>query len=178
VTVRQKLTETETILAFVVGGGLTLLILGFMLAAGQAGSSGFDVSRLNILMIVGGFLVVAGVISWIVMVRPWKNFDDWSTPLYTGHDAHHATPAATHGQAIAEAKGAEQSDNLTTIAGITPKVLNVLNNVGIYTYAQLAARRPEDIERIVRDSGLRVTGSVANWITEAKAASTGSTASH
>ena len=174
-TVRPKLTEVETTLAFIVGGGLALLILGFMLAALQAGDATFNTSRLNILMIIGGFLVVVGIITWIIMAQPWKKFDDWSTPLYTGHvhDAHHEE-AATHGQEIAEAKGAEQADNLTTISGITPKVLSILNTVGIYTYAQLAARRPEELERIVRDAGVRVSGSTANWVEQAKVASTGS----
>jgi hypothetical protein len=180
VTVRQKLTDVELTLAFIVGGGLTLLILGFLLMALQAGNPRFDPTSLNVLMVVGGFLAVAGAIAWFVLTRPWKNFDDWSTPLYTGHDAHH-DPAATHGQAIAEAKGAEHEDNLTTISGITPKILSVLNNVGIYTYAQLAARQPAELERVIRDSGVRIsTGSAANWINQAKAASTSTsaTASH
>jgi hypothetical protein len=168
VTVRQKLTESETTLAFIVGGGMTLLIIGFLLAAAQAGDPSFDGSRLNILMIVGGFLMVAGTIGWFVITQPWNNFDDWSTPLYTGHDTHHGAhhdAPATHGQAIAE--GAAHPDRLSAIDGITPKIEGVLNNIGIYTYAQLAARDADALKRVITDAGVRASG-VAKWIEQAK----------
>jgi predicted flap endonuclease-1-like 5' DNA nuclease len=172
VFVRQKLTETEVTLAFIIGGGMTLIILGFALAAAQAGVPTFDPSRLNVMMAIGATLFVVGVAAWLIIVQPWKNFDDWSTPQYTGHDDHHADihDAATHGEAIAIAEGAETPDNLTTISGITPKINEVLNAVGIYTYAQLAAHNPDEIERIIRDAGLRMKGKATTWIEQAKAA--------
>ena len=175
--VRQKLTETEVTLAFIIGGGLTLIILGFGLAAAQSGVPTFDPSRLNVMMIIGAVLFVIGTVAWLIIVHPWKNFDDWSVPLYTGHDDHaaHATThdAATHGEAIAIAKGAEHGDNLAIISGITPKIISTLNSVGIYTYAQLAARQPDELERILSDAGLRVHGKTAAWIEQAKAATKG-----
>jgi predicted flap endonuclease-1-like 5' DNA nuclease len=172
VFVRQKLTETEVTLAFIIGGGLTLIILGFTLAAAQAGVATFDPSRLNVMIAIGAILFIVGVAAWLIIVQPWKNFDDWSTPLYTGHDDHHADvhDAATHGEAIAIAAGAETPDNLTTISGITPKINSVLNAVGIYSYAQLAAHNPAEIERIVSDAGLRIKGKAANWVEQAKSA--------
>ncbi len=177
-TVRQKLTETEVTLAFIIGGGLTLIILGFTLAAAQAGVATFDPSRLNVMMAIGAILFIVGVAAWLIIVQPWKNFDDWSTPLYTGHEDHaDIHDAATHGEAIAIAKGAEDADNLTTISGITPRVNNVLNTVGIYTYEQLAARQPAELERILSDAGLRVSGKSAKWIEQAKLAANNPTIS-
>jgi hypothetical protein len=159
-TVRKKLTESQVTVAFIIGGGMTLLILGFLLAGAQSATPNFTVSRLNILMIVGGTLAVTGSIAWLMLTQPWKDFDDWSTPLYTGHDDH------AHGAAHDEAK----VDNLMTIPGISEKVQKVLNGVGIYTYAQLAAHQPAEIERIVKDAGLRVS-KPAKWIDQAKVAS-------
>ena len=160
--VRQKLTETEVTLAFIIGGGMTLIILGFALAAAQAGVPTFDPSRLNVMMAIGAVLFVVGVAAWLIIVQPWKNFDDWSVPLYTGHDDHHADAhdAETHGEA---------HDDLTTISGITPKISEVLNAVGITTYAQLASHKSDEIERIVRDAGLRMKGKATSWIEQAKA---------
>src|SRR5258708_24068349 len=92
VSFRRDLTETEVTLAFVMGGGLTLLILGFTLAAIQSGNKDFPVTRLDILMIVGLVLFIGGVFAWLVVSQPWQYFDDWSKPLYTGHvhDVHEA----------------------------------------------------------------------------------------
>src|SRR5207302_4823148 len=74
VTVRQKLTESEMTLAFIIGGGLILIILGFVLSAVQAGTPDFNASRLNVLMVVGGVLAVLGFVAWLMLVQPWKNF--------------------------------------------------------------------------------------------------------
>ncbi len=149
VSVRQKLTEPEMIVAFVIGAGMTLILAAFGLAAAQNGTPSFDASRLNVILVIGGLLVLLGVFAWLMLVRPWKNFDDWSTPLYTGH--------------------------LTSIEGITAKVNAVLNGLGITTFAQLAARQPGEIERIVADSGIRASGKAATWIAQAKAASKNAT---
>jgi len=172
VTVRQKLTESEMTVAAIIGGGLVLIILGFLLAAAQAGTPDFSATSLNILVVVGGVLVVFGFVIWLMLVQPWKNFDDWSKPLYTGHEdhaAHDEHQTATHGQDIAVAEGAEQPDNLTVISGINDRVLRVLHIAGIYTFEQLGARRPAEIERIVRDAGLRVPGGAGKWVEQAKA---------
>lgn len=169
VSVRQKLTEPEVIFAFIIGAGMTLLILGVGLASAQNGTPNFDASRLNIIMVVGGLLAGIGIVLWLAIVRPWKNFDDWSTPLYTGHDDHGAHDAA-HDSAA--------PDDLTHIDGITAKVNAVLNSVGITTFAQLAAHQPAEIERIVADSGLRVSGKAAAWVAQAKAASQNTAKTH
>jgi hypothetical protein len=171
VQTRQKLTETEVTLAFIVGGGLTLIILGYGLAAAQSGVPTFDPSRLNVMMVIGAILFVVGTAAWLIIVHPWKNFDDWSTPLYTGHDDHGASHDA-HVEPAAE--GAAHADNLETITGITAKIASTLNAVGIFTYTELASRKPDELERILSDAGLRVHGKTAAWISQAKTAGSSS----
>ncbi|MEP7284351.1 MAG: helix-hairpin-helix domain-containing protein [Chloroflexota bacterium] len=191
VTPRKKLTETQVTLAFIIGGGITLLLIGFLLAAAQSATPGFDRSRLNLLMIVGGTLFVLGTIAWLFLTRPWKDFDDWSTPLYTGHDDHgHAAvaapaaadtvhAAAEHSPVSVVSAGQPQTNDLTAINGIGPKISAVLNNVGIHTFADLAARQPTEIERIILDSGIRVPHNVKAWIDEAQSrSSNGTPAAH
>jgi predicted flap endonuclease-1-like 5' DNA nuclease len=185
VNVRQKLTEMESTSAFVVGGGLVLLILGFALASSQSGMSGFEPSRLNIVMIVGGLLFVAGIAMWIGTAQPWKNFDDWSKPLYTGHhDQHteHHTERAphVHDQDVTEL-GVEPvephpitlqefgpSTDLVVIEGIGPRIAASLKAVGIENVADLLTREPLELERIVRDAGVRMVGHSDTWIEQAK----------
>ena len=196
VSFRRNLTETESTIAFVIGGGLTLFILGFFLSSAQSQSQGFDPARLNIMMIVGALLLVAGLAGWLFFARPWQYFDDWSTPAYTGHDAAHhgehgeahqdvaemaAAPAERHGEAPRAARtGAAVStaspagrDDLRMIEGIGPKIAATLKAVGIQTFDDLASRQPSDVERIVRDAGVRMVGHADAWIEQAKLAADG-----
>src|SRR5258707_6520973 len=158
--------------AAIIGGGLLLIILGLVRAALLAGTPDAFNFIDSLLLGLGSGLMVLGFVVWLMLVQPWKNFDDWSKPLYTGHEdhaAHDEHQAATHGQEIAVAEGAEQPDNLAVISGINDRILRVLHIAGIYNFEQLAARRPAEIERIVRDAGLRVPGGAARWIEQAKA---------
>jgi predicted flap endonuclease-1-like 5' DNA nuclease len=97
VQTRQKLTEFESTIAFVVGGGLILLMLVFGLASASGGS---DVSRLNLFLLLGALLLFGGTLVWLFTSRPWSKRDDWSEPLYTGHahDEHHAEMHAEHAE--------------------------------------------------------------------------------
>src|SRR5688572_13177842 len=86
---RKKLTDTEMTFAFIIGGGLILVMAGYGIAAVQ-GNGVFSGTILDIVMIIGATLTVTGFIAWLLVVKPWNNFDDWSVPLYTGHDHHGA----------------------------------------------------------------------------------------
>ncbi len=205
-TFRKKLTEMESTAAFVVGGGLTLIILGFLLSSAQSQLPNFDPSRLNIVMIVGALLFVSGSALWIFVTQPWKNFDDWSVPLYTGHDgAHHDEPVhevtlqqAEHedvaqlglsevdqpGAAVYAAPAKSETsmastmsprgrDDLKVLEGIGPKIATALSAAGIKTFADLAARQPAEVERVVRDAGVRMVGHTDTWIEQAKLAAQG-----
>ncbi|MBO9309574.1 MAG: hypothetical protein J7551_07310 [Chloroflexi bacterium] len=99
--VRQKLTEFESTIAFVIGGGLILLMLVFGLASASGGS---DVSRLNLFLLLGALLLFGGTLVWLFASRPWSKYDDWSEPLYTGHD--HDDHSAEVGAERAEAHSA------------------------------------------------------------------------
>ena len=164
---RRDLTETEVTLAFVMGGGLTLIIMAFLVAAIQSPSTNPSSVGPGLLIVLGTVFFIGGVFAWMVIAQPWQYFDDWSKPLYTGH-VHDVHEAATHGQAIAEVVGAEHPDNLTVIPGISEKAMRILNAIGIYTFEQLAARKPAEIERLMRDSGIRVRGKAAEWVAQAK----------
>lgn len=97
--VRRRLTEFESTIAMLAGAGLIVLMLAFMLASARGGSQpSARVLNLPIidLMVIGGVLLLIGaIVAWLVVSRPWTTaHDDWSTPQYTGHEAHHVeTPA-------------------------------------------------------------------------------------
>jgi predicted flap endonuclease-1-like 5' DNA nuclease len=207
---RKKLTEAESTAAFVVGGGLTLFIIGFLLASARSAlpnpTNTGGRGSIDFVMVVGALLFVAGVAGWLVITRPWKNFDDWSTPHYTGHPHHeehsdhdehgeHTTHSETAAEghaavshvarsapipsaaSVAKASTATSgTDDLKVIEGIGPKIATALNGVGIRTFADLAERNPDDVERIVRDAGVRMVGHADTWIEQAKLASSGKTA--
>jgi large subunit ribosomal protein L21 len=60
------------------------------------------------------------------------------------------------------------ADDISLIAGIGPKILKGLNDMGITTYAQIAAWTPEDIERV--ETELKMKGRVVReeWIEQAR----------
>jgi large subunit ribosomal protein L21 len=61
-----------------------------------------------------------------------------------------------------------KSDDISLIAGIGPKILKGLNEMGVTTLTQIAAWTPEDIERI--ETGLKQKGRVGReeWIEQAR----------
>lgn len=129
---RQKLTEFESTIAFVIGGGLILLMLVFGLASASGGG---DVSRLNLFLLLGGLLLLGGTLVWLFTARPWLKRDDWSEPLYTGHEheAHHA-----EGESPAE--HAESPAEMLAHAGaVDPSELAVALNIAPATAAAAAA---------------------------------------
>ncbi len=66
------------------------------------------------------------------------------------------------------AAGAAGADDISLIAGIGPKIYAALTDMGITTYAQVAAWTPEDVTRIEAD--IKQKGRVAReeWIEQAK----------
>ncbi len=179
---RQKLTETESICAFVAGGGLALIMLAFHMTSARVGAIDPGNRWLNLLMFVGVLLLLAGVAGWLTLTRPWTKFDDWKTPLYTGHEgaedhaggheaeshAAHAEPA--HVTSVAAGARASGADDLSQIDGIGPKIAGALRGAGISTFADLASRDPAQIERVVRAAGVRMVGHADNWVNQAKIA--------
>ena len=66
------------------------------------------------------------------------------------------------------ATGAAGADDISLIAGIGPKIYAALTDMGITTFAQVAAWTPEDVTRIEAD--IKQKGRVAReeWIEQAK----------
>ncbi len=62
------------------------------------------------------------------------------------------TPSAEPPQAPPQAS---THDDLTRLAGIGPKVAQVLREAGIHSFAQLAAADVDELRRILRQAGLR-----------------------
>jgi hypothetical protein len=87
VSTRPRLSEWESTWAFVAGGGLALIILAFALSAVR-GPEGTN--NLSGMMVIGVLLLISGTAGWMIQFRPWTQFDDQSTPLFTGHEDHHA----------------------------------------------------------------------------------------
>lgn len=61
------------------------------------------------------------------------------------------------------------SDDLKRISGVGPKLVQVLNSMGIHTFAQIAACTPEDIARV--DDQLKFGGRIMrdDWVGQATA---------
>jgi small subunit ribosomal protein S2 len=59
-------------------------------------------------------------------------------------------------------------DDLTKLTGVGPQLEKRLNDAGIYHYWQLAAMKPEDIQKV--DADLKLHGRIDrdNWITQAR----------
>jgi predicted flap endonuclease-1-like 5' DNA nuclease len=64
------------------------------------------------------------------------------------------------------------ADDLTRIAGIGPKISNLLRGAGIATYAQLAATDVAQLKQILAQSGIRVADP-GTWPEQARLAAAG-----
>jgi len=80
-------------------------------------------------------------------------------------------PSQVEGPALSPAEGAP-ADDLTRIAGIGPKISNVLQDAGITTYAQLAVTDADRLGRILDESGIRLADP-GTWPEQARLAAAG-----
>ena len=96
---------------------------------------------------------------------------------HQGH-AHHTPPsetkAATSPQAIADIAVATEEDDLKLIEGIGPKIEAVLKAAGIKTFAQLAAMKPEEIQKLLDQAEGNFWGNIPEtWPEQAALAAQG-----
>lgn len=85
------------------------------------------------------------LIILVIVVIVW-----WLLSRQTGDaDAGHAD----HAEAKTEEAAAPTKEDLTKIEGIGPKVQELLYAAGIMTYAQLAAKTPEQLDEIMDAAG-------------------------
>lgn len=61
-----------------------------------------------------------------------------------------------------------EAQDLTVIEGIGPTIQAVLNQAGIITFADVAHRSPEELEKIVRAAHLRAPVNPAKWTEQAQ----------
>jgi predicted flap endonuclease-1-like 5' DNA nuclease len=85
VAARERLDKYEQILAYIMGGGITIAVVGLILGGTGVIDSGKTVGTL---VLIGLVFLIGGVIGWLYRKKPWEHFDDLTTPRYTGHDAH------------------------------------------------------------------------------------------
>ena len=79
-------------LALTAGAGLVLLIIALAFGVVQGTSANSTVVGLT--FAAGLALLALGVGGWLVVVQPFRNFDDINIPQYTGHhEEHHAEPS-------------------------------------------------------------------------------------
>lgn len=199
---QEKLSPTEQILAYLIGGGIALAILaGFLL--------GLDVINTDYALsffLVALVLIVIGTGAWLYLLRPWDSFDDLTTPHYTGH-AHHddhaeavadaaaeeavveavvetepePEPVAKVAKAVAEtvvkpepvAEAAAEPDDLTIIEGVGPKSAEALVASGVSTYKTMAGMTPDALEDAVKSQKVRLVGSTSTWPMQAELAAHG-----
>jgi predicted flap endonuclease-1-like 5' DNA nuclease len=83
----------ENIHAVFIGLALLCLMLGWGISA----ASGRAADLVTWIYLAGLMLLLIGILSWAFVTQPWNNFDDWSEPLYTGHD-HHEEEHEAHGE--------------------------------------------------------------------------------
>jgi hypothetical protein len=96
VSARGKLTHEEIALAFLIGGGFTLMMIAGGL--GVAVGSEANPTTFGMLFLLGLIVFIAGVVIWMVMIKPWTQFDDINVPKDAGHHGgeHHGESPAGH----------------------------------------------------------------------------------
>jgi len=173
VPAQEKLSPTEQYLAYVIGGGvITAMVALFLTALGTVEDDRYTIS----LLIVGLAVMIIGVVGWMVMLRPWEQFDDLKTPHYTGHDEHAEAGSTVAQPAVSAPAMPPRSagpDDLTLIEGIGPKSAAALAAAGITSFAQIARMTPEELEKVIKDHKVRLVGSTSTWPQQARLAASG-----
>lgn len=138
-------------------------------AAGMLQSANGGTTPIWIILILL-FLVVA--LFWWGLNRP--SYDQLAA-AEMAPDEHHETSSDPHAAETVDADMVTpvEPDDLKRIEGIGPKIEQILQEVGIFTFAQLAAAEVSHLEKIVReDAGLRIAFP-ASWPEQARLAAVG-----
>lgn len=67
----------------------------------------------------------------------------------------------------------DMAEDLTKVEGIGPKYMEALYAAGITKYAQIAASSQADLEKLIKDAGMRRPASVETWAEQAAYAAKG-----
>jgi len=90
-----------------------------------------------------------------------------------GHEEHAVADAEGASKEASQASASAAQDDLKRIEGIGPVMERVLNEAGITTFADLAARTPEELQAILDAAGVRRITSPETWPEQAKLAAEG-----
>ena len=82
-------------------------------------------------------------------------------------------PAEVMGGEPAPVVGEPRIDDLTIIEGIGPKIAGALYDLGITSFAQVAAASPAELEEKVKAHGVRMVGHANTWPAQAQFAQDG-----
>lgn len=112
-------------------------------------------------------LFLAGVLALVLRSRRWPTY---GVHLPASADVKTHTPESAIVLPETLPSGMlPATDDLTLIEGIGTKTAAVLNAAGIFRLSQLASTPPEDLVRILRTAGYRVSNP-ASWPQQAKLA--------
>jgi len=101
-----------------------------------------------LLFIVLGFFLLMVIVGWLTSRRNGEQVE-------VQHEAHKS-----------------HADDLTTLEGIGPKVAKVLNESGIYSFADLGKANADDVQKVLDAAGLQMMNP-EGWIDQAKLAEKG-----
>lgn len=120
------------------------------------------------------FLLVVLVVWWL-LTRATSEKPD----IHAHHEEHHVehevdeiTRSATIDISDVEPEAPAKPDDLQIIEGIGPKVKQVLNNHGIFTFADLAAAEMEQVRQFLEAAGYSYMDP-SSWADQAKLAADG-----
>lgn len=108
------------------------------------------------------FFVLMVLVGWWVSRKGQSQAVEKEHEGHSGEEEH--VSAAKHGEA--------ETDDLTILEGIGPKVAALLKEAGITTFAQLASSDPAHIEAILRQAKLQMLDP-RGWIEQAHLAAQG-----
>lgn len=101
-----------------------------------------------LLLIALGFFVLVVIIGWLTSGRNGEQAE-------VQHEAH-----------------GDHKDDLTTLEGIGPKVVKVLNGAGIHSFADLAEAKADEVQKTLDAAGLQMMDP-EGWIDQARLAAKG-----
>lgn len=135
-SVREPFNWEENLVAATTGLGLLLAI-----SAGLATGFGSDDGDLKQLLLFAGLgLIGVGMALWLVLLRPWEQFDDLETPYFTGH--HHDEHDDAHDHAQHEVLAGGGAEEHVLVAEAEPIVEASISSEPVVAYA-------EDVEPVV-----------------------------
>ena len=127
-----------------------------MLAIRLLAEGGPDTRLAWLLWVALGFFFAMVVIGWLVSRSKGSQPEVQAEAHEHGHDEH----------------AEKQVDDLVVLEGIGPKVAQVLNGAGIFSFADLAKADAAEVQKVLDAAGLQMMNP-EGWIEQARLAAAG-----